>query len=79
MIDLPAIRRRLDVERRSLAIHGQVLEILPHVSRLASADGSHHCIISSSLTSETADAAMGQEIDNYHAMNVEVEWHLTDT
>jgi hypothetical protein len=49
MIDLDSIRRHLDAERRTLAPQGWSIEILPSVTRIRSADGSHNSIVFSSL------------------------------
>ncbi|MDB5174650.1 MAG: acetyltransferase [Phycisphaerales bacterium] len=73
-MDIASILHRLDAERRSLTRDGEVLEILPNVTRVRSADGSHHHIAFSSLAPETADAAVAAQIAHYRALNVEVEW-----
>jgi hypothetical protein len=68
------ILHRLDSERRSLIREGESLEILPNMTRVRSADGSHHHISHSALTCENADAVIGQEVAHYRALGVEVEW-----
>lgn len=76
MIDLDAIRRRLDDERRTLAGAGETLEIVPPVVRLRSADGSRHTIIASDLSPETADAAIAAQAAHHRALGAEVEWKV---
>ncbi|MDB5353807.1 MAG: acetyltransferase [Phycisphaerales bacterium] len=73
-MELSVILDRLDAERRSLKRDGEVLEILPNITRLHSADGSRHQIIFSSLTPEIADSAIARQIAHYRELNVEVEW-----
>lgn len=73
-MDITAILHRLDSERRSLTRDGEVLEILPSLTRAHSADGSHHRIAYSFLTPENADAMIGDQVAHYRALGVEVEW-----
>ena len=55
---------------------GDVLEILPAVTRLRAADGSHHTVIFSSLTCENADQIISQEIEHHRRLKVGFEWKL---
>jgi hypothetical protein len=76
MIDLESIRRQLDLERRTPAQEGQVLEALPHISRIRSADGSHHMISFSALSNDTADAIVAEQVAHSRALGTEVEWKV---
>src|ERR1700682_2849502 len=76
MIDLESIRRQLDLERRSLAQEGEVLEALPHISRIRSADGSRHMISFSALSNEAADAVIAEQVAHHRALGTEVEWKV---
>jgi hypothetical protein len=67
---------RLDAERRSLARTGEDLDQLPHISRLASADGSRHSIIFSSIDHQNADRIIEEEIAHYGKLDAEVEWKV---
>lgn len=64
------------MERRTLAQEGQTLEASPHVSRVRSAAGSHHRIAFSSLSNDTADAVIAEQVDHYRALGTEVEWKV---
>ncbi|HZL38034.1 MAG TPA: GNAT family N-acetyltransferase [Tepidisphaeraceae bacterium] len=66
----------LDHERRSLARGGEILTLLPSITRLRSADGSHHNVIFSSLAAADADAAIRQEIEHHQRLGVGFEWKL---
>jgi hypothetical protein len=74
-MDLPAILARLDHERRHLARDGETLTRLPQLSRLRIGE-SIHLIPSSSLTADTAPAAIEQEIAHHRALGVGFEWKL---
>jgi hypothetical protein len=76
-MDRESILKRLDYERRTLRRSAEVIEILPHVTRLHDADKSHlHTIIFSSLTNDNADAIIAEQIAHYRAIGKEVEWKL---
>lgn len=70
------VLNRLDLERRSLARAGEVIDVLPAITRLRAEDDSRHHVIYSSLTAATADAAIAREIDHHRALGVGVEWKL---
>jgi hypothetical protein len=76
MIDLDAIRERLDFERRTLAPEGWTLETLPYVSRLRSADSGQHMISFSSLTGDIADAVIAEQAAHYRQLATQVEWKV---
>lgn len=76
MIDLDAIRARLDFERRSLAPEGWILETLPHVSRIRSADSGQHMISFSSLSADIADAVIAEQAAHYRELATQVEWKV---
>ncbi|HWE92497.1 MAG TPA: GNAT family N-acetyltransferase [Tepidisphaeraceae bacterium] len=44
------------------------------MTRVRSADGSHHHISYSAITSENADTVIGEQVAHYRALGVEVEW-----
>lgn len=75
-MDRQEVLDRLDEERRSLARDGEILEMLPSVTRGRSTDGRHRWIISSSLTAHTADAAIAREIEHHCRLSVGFEWKL---
>lgn len=70
------ILRRLDEERRRLGGFGQIVDVLPSVTRTRAIDGSHHGVIASDLTSATADATIAQEIEYHHRLGVHFEWKV---
>src|ERR1700686_4628690 len=76
MIDLESIRWHLDLERRTPAQEGQVLEALPHISRIGCADGSHHMISFSALSNDVADAIVAEQVAHYRVLGTEVEWKV---
>jgi hypothetical protein len=65
---------RLNLERRVLARDGEMLEILPDVTRLSSADGSRQGVIFSILTDGTADEVIGREVARFRRLGVAFEW-----
>lgn len=75
-MDLEAVRRQLDFERRTLASEGCILEGLPYVSRLRSTDAEHHMITFSALTDEIADVVIAEQAAHYRALATEVEWKV---
>jgi hypothetical protein len=75
-LGLESIRRQLDLERRTLADEGCILETLPFVSRLRCADPARHMIPFSSLTEDIADVVILKEAAHYRALASEVEWKV---
>ena len=75
-MDLAQVRRRFDSERRVLARDGLVLEVLPAVSRLRTADGSRRAVIFSSLSECNAEAAITGEIEHHRGLGVGFEWKV---
>jgi hypothetical protein len=75
-MDRREVLERLDADRRRLARHGEVVDVLPSVTRLRAADGSHHCVIYSSLTAETADGVIAAEVEHHRRLGVGFEWKL---
>jgi hypothetical protein len=75
-VNLESIRRQLDLERRTLAPEGCILETLPYVSRLRCADGGQHMISFSSLTEDVADVTISEQAAHYRALTTEVEWKV---
>ena len=75
-MDLGAIRDRLDHERRTLARDGESVEILPHVSRLSVSPGPYHVLIYSSLTPDTAERLIDEQIDHYRSLGSGFEWKV---
>jgi hypothetical protein len=74
--DLESIRRQLDLERRTLAPEGCILETLPHVSRLRCPDRGQHMIVFSSLTEDIADVTISEQAAHYRTLATEVEWKV---
>jgi hypothetical protein len=75
-IDVESIRRQLDLERRTLAQEGYVLETLPYVSRLRSADRIQDMISFSSLTENVAEEIISEQAAHYRALTINVEWKV---
>src|SRR5262245_28311735 len=73
-MNLTAIRQQLDLERRTLTQDAHTLEILPDITRIRAADGSHHSILFSALSPANADAAIAREAAHHRALGAEVEW-----
>lgn len=76
MIELDAIRKQLDLERRTLAPEGCILETLPYISRVRCADSEHHMISFSSLTDDIADVVIAEQAAHYRALAIPVEWKV---
>ena len=70
------ILSRFDHDRRHLARDGQVIQVLPTLTRLGDAGGFWHLVAWSSLDEDTADAAITQEIDHHRRLGVSFEWKL---
>ena len=75
-MDLGAVRDRLDLERRRLARDGEVVEVLPHVTRLRPADGAYHTVIFSALDAVDADAVIAEQVDHYRRLAAGFEWKV---
>ena len=71
-----SVRKRLDAERRSLCRDGEIIEVLPGVTRLRPQDGAYHCVIYSALSRDTADAAIAGQILHYRALAAGFEWKV---
>src|SRR4051812_15195613 len=75
-MEISQVLRRLDEERRTLARDGEIIDILPNITRLRAADKSHHNIIYSSLSADTADAAIDREIEHHRQLEAAFEWKV---
>ena len=75
-MDRDKVLEQLDHERRHLARDGEVLDILPDLTRLRAADGSHHTVIYAALDVHTADAAIAREVAHHRALGASFEWKL---
>src|SRR5947199_7112319 len=71
-----SILNRLDDERRHLARDGEVIDVLPSVTRLRSADGSRHHIAFASVADADAGAVVEQEVDHYRRLGAGFEWKV---
>jgi hypothetical protein len=67
---------RLDEERRWLVRDREVLDGLASITRLRAADGSHHTVIYSALTADTADAAITGEVEHHRRLGIGFEWKV---
>lgn len=75
-MDVQQIRDRLDAERRSLAYPGETLEMLPHVTRLASADGTQHSVIYACLPDDDAERLIEEQVSHYRRIQQRFEWKV---
>lgn len=75
-MDVDAIRTLLDAERRTLARDGEVIQVLPSLTRLRPSDGAYHTIIFSKLNADTADAVIEEQVGHYRALGVGFEWKV---
>jgi hypothetical protein len=75
-VDAREVLRRLDEERRTLALDGTTLDVLPSVTRLHATDGSHHTVIYSRLSASDADEAIAREVAHHRALGVPFEWKV---
>jgi len=76
---LLAIRDRLDFERRTLARDGEVIEVLPRVTRLRPADGAYHAIVWAGLgglADGDVDVAIAEQVEHYRRMGARFEWKV---
>jgi hypothetical protein len=74
MMDLNAIRKRLDDERRYLARDGEVVEVRPCLTRVV--NGRQRMVAWSSLTETNADEVIADELAQHRAADGEFEWKL---
>jgi hypothetical protein len=72
----PHLLARFDHERRHLARDGDRHQLLSSITRLGGADGSWHSVSWSSLTADTADQQIVQEMEHHRRLNVPFEWKL---
>ena len=75
-MDADAILARLDAERRTLRRDGEAIEVLPAVTRLRPVDGAYHTVVCSSLTADTADAVIAEQVEHYRVLGVGFEWKV---
>lgn len=75
-IQMSELLNKLDEERRRLARDGEIIEILPHITRISDGSGSHHSVIFSSLTEQNADEIIGEVINHYRKLGAEFEWKV---
>ena len=73
-MDRDKVLKQLDRDRRHLARDGEVLDVLPDLTRLRAADGSHHTVIYAALDEHTADAAIAREVAHHRGLGVPFEW-----
>jgi hypothetical protein len=71
---LDEIRDRLDHERRTLARGGEIIDVLPHVTRARGVDDDWHSVRIGSLSSHDVDAAIAEQVDYHRKLGVEFEW-----
>ena len=76
LVDTEPVRKRLDAERRTLCRDGEVIEILPAVTRLRPDDGAYHCVVSSALSPDTADAVIAEQVLHYRKLGAGFEWKV---
>jgi hypothetical protein len=75
-MDVRDVLARLDEERRTLRPDGMAIEVLPDVTRLHAADGSHHTVIFSRLGEADAGGAIEREVEHHRALGAAFEWKL---
>lgn len=78
-MNLDLILRQLDLERRTLVMDGEEIEILPSVTRVRSLDGLRQAIAFSRLSSQNTDDVIAGQVAHYRALQAEVEWKLYAT
>jgi hypothetical protein len=66
----------LDLERRNLVRDGDVVETLPHVTRMSPVRGSFHTIVYSRLDERNVDAVITREVEHYRRLGAPVEWKV---
>jgi hypothetical protein len=76
MVDEREVLDELNQERRRLARSGEIVEVLPWVTRVRTADNSHHVVTYASLTAETAEAAIEEQIVHHAQLGVDFEWKV---
>lgn len=75
-MDVQKVLDRLDEERRTI-VHGEsTIEILPHVTRVASFDGRQHSVIYASMTGQEADDVISEQIAHYRQLGRGFEWKV---
>ena len=74
MMDLNALRQRLDAERRTLLRRGEMVKVLRHLTRVQR--DTQHEISFASLPSAGADAIIAEQIEHYRNLNTPVEWKV---
>lgn len=72
-MDRVQLLKRLDEERQTLSRGQEVLDVLPAVTRVRSP---YHAISFSSLTADSADSAILEQIEHHRKLGVEFEWKL---
>jgi hypothetical protein len=75
-VDLDAIRRRLDEERRSLSHSGDAPEVRPLVTRGSSRAWGQYWIAYSRLNESNADGAFAEEIEHHRSLGRPFEWKV---
>lgn len=75
-MDLNAIRRRLDEERRTLLQGADAIDVRPLVTRAASKAWDQYWIAYSSLHESNADGAIAEEVEHHRALGQSFEWKL---
>lgn len=70
------VLKQLDEERRYLVRDGEIIEVLPCVTRLRWESHKQFAVVFSALTPANADAAILQEIKYHSELNVGFEWKL---
>ena len=75
-MDANGILARLDAERRTLCRDGEVIEVLPAVTRLRPADGAYHAVVYSNLTGASADGTIAEQVKHYRGLGAGFEWKV---
>lgn len=75
-IDVTQVLAALDHERRHLVRRGEIAEIAGPVVRVRGADHSWHSVVWSSLTPDTTDAAILDQIEHHRRLGVSFEWKV---
>jgi hypothetical protein len=75
-MDHKSVLDRLDMERRTLVRDGEVIEILPTVTRLIRCNGTWHTIMFSSVSPGTIDQVIDEQLAHYQKLNAEFEWKV---
>ena len=80
-MDPASLLATLDRERRALVREGDVIEVLPHVTRLRPVGGNFHSVIFhtviySCLDERSADGVIAGEVDHYRRLGAAFEWKV---